>query len=148
MGLVSSLPSRPLTDDELYSLHTSEKLVGAVPVNAVSDPDTDRRRSLVVGAIFITESVIKALQYDPQERGWAEVFQGKNAPESEKNYEGIVTAVFDEAEAALEDAAADLEATGDIGEVFDREIVEEGKAAYRDAEEFGKLLQKHYEDAT
>lgn len=148
MALVSSLPSRPLTDDELYALHTSGKFVAVVPVNAVTDPDKDRRRSLVVGAIFVTESTIVSIEYLPNKRSWSRVYQDENKPESKKNAEGFVDSVFDEAEAALEEAAAEMEAAGDVSEVIERQVDSDGEAALRDAAEFGELLQQHYDDAT
>ena len=148
MALVSSLPSRPLTDDELYALHTSGKFVAVVPINAVTDPDKDRRRSLVVGAIFVTESTIVSIEYLPDERSWSKVFQDGNGPESEKNAEGVVDSIFDEAEAALEEAAAEMEASGDVSEVVERQADPDGETAFRDAAEFGELLQQQYDNAT
>jgi hypothetical protein len=148
MALISSLPSRPLTDDELYALHTSGKFVSVVPINAVTDPDKDRQRSLVVGAIFVTQSTIVSLEYIPNKRSWSKVYQDKNGPESEKNAEGVVDPIFNEAETALEEAAFDMEASGDVSEIVERQVDPDGEAAIRDAAEFGELLQQHYDDAT
>lgn len=148
MTLVSSLPSRPLTDDELYALHTSGKFVAVVPVNAVTDPDKDRQRTLVVGAIFVTQSTIVSLEYLLDKRSWSKVFQDGNKPESEKNAEGVVDSVFNEAETALEEAAAEMEDSGDVSEVVERQVDPDGEAAFRDAAEFGELLQQHYDNAT
>jgi len=148
MALVSGLPSRPLTDNELFALHNSEKFIAVVPINAVTDPDKDRRRSLIVGAIFVTQSTIVSIEYLPNNRSWSKVFQDRNQPESEKNSDGVVDSVFDEAETALEEAAAKMEASGDVSEVYERQVDSDGKTDFRDATEFGEILQQHYDEAT
>ncbi len=101
-----------------------------------------------MGAIFVTESTIVSIEYLPDERSWSKVFRDRNGPESEKNAEGVVDSVFDEAEAALEEAAAKMEASGDVSEVVERQVDSDGEAAFRDAAEFGELLQQQYDNAT
>lgn len=105
-----------MTDDELYSLHTSGKFAAVTPINAVTDPDKDRQRTLVIGAIFATEKIIVAAQYNPEERNWTGTFQEDNKLDSQKGPEGIVDEVFDEAEAALEAAAKKMQSEDVVGE--------------------------------
>jgi len=66
--MLSSLPTRPLSVDELQSLHRSGSLVAAAPINVVLDPDQDRSRSLVVSAVLATEAFVVGVRYDPSDQ--------------------------------------------------------------------------------
>jgi len=146
--MLSSLPARPLSVDELQSLHRSGSLVAAAPINVVLDPDQDRSRSLVVSAVLATEAFVVGVSYDPSDQTWNKVIQKENGPESEKGPDGTVESVIMEAESALEQEAERLEEDGEVGEIFGSDVEDGVNADYRDGTELNKVLQKQYNEYT
>ncbi|CDK38000.1 hypothetical protein [Halorubrum sp. AJ67] len=146
--MLSSLPTRPLSVDELQSLHRSGSLVAAAPINVVLDPDQDRSRSLVVSAVLATEAFVVGVSYDPSDQTWNKVIQKENGPESEKGPDGTVESVIMEAESALEQEAERLEEDGEVGEIFGSDVEDGVNADYRDGTELNKVLQKQYDEYT
>lgn len=141
MSIVSTLPSRPLTAQELYALHEGDQFVAVVPVNTVTDPDEQRQRPLIFGAIFATHGSIVAVEYSPDDRQWTKVFEAENAPAGEKNAEGVVESVVEAAETALKEVAAEI----DVGEEVSGDA-DDGET-FREAAAFGRLLQQQYDEA-
>lgn len=146
--MLSSLPERPLTLHELHALHRKDAFVAATPVNAVTDSNKARQRSLVVGAILVNDDVIAGVNYDIESRSWEILCKKANEPESEKTEEGFVLGVHQDVEAALEEKAQEMQESGFISEVVDRNEDEEGQTELRDAEKYGRVLQDQYEEAT
>ncbi|MFD1570352.1 MULTISPECIES: hypothetical protein [Haloferacaceae] len=146
--MLSSLPARPLSVDELQSLHRSGSLVAAAPINVVLDPDQDRSRSLVVSAVLATESYVVGVSYDPAKQTWNKVIQKENRPDSEKGPDGTVESVVMEVEDALEQEAERLEEDDEVGEIFDSDVEGGVNADYRDGTELNKVLQKQYDEYT
>lgn len=146
--MFSSLPARPLSVDELQSLHKTSSLVAAAPINVVLDPDQDRSRSLVVSAVLVTEASVVGVSYDPTEQSWNKVIQKENGPDSEKGPDGTVESVVMEVESALEQEAERLEKDGEVGEVFGSDLEGGVNADYRDGTELNKVLQKQYDEFT
>ena len=146
--MLSSLPARPLSVDELQSLHRSGSLVAAAPINVVLDPDQDRSRSLVVSAVLATEAFVVGVSYDPSDQTWNKIIQKENGPESEKGPDGTVESVVMEAESALEQEAERLEEDGEVGEIFGSDVEDGVNADYRDGTELNKVLQKQYNEYT
>ena len=146
--MLSSLPERPLTLHELHALHREDTFVAATPVNAVTDSNKARKRSLVVGAILANEDVIAGVHYDIESRSWQILCKEDNKPESEKNDEGFVLDVHHDVEAALEEKAKEMQESGFISEVVDRNEDSDGQTELRDAEKYGRVLQDQYEEAT
>lgn len=59
---LGSLPSRPLSLDELRELEDSDRFRAVVPVGVFDLADSDRR--LVAAVVFVTDSRVAAVGYD------------------------------------------------------------------------------------
>lgn len=144
--MLSSIPGRPLSLNELESLHRSDSLLAAAPINVVIDPDQHRARSLVVSTVLVTEASVVGVSYDPTERSWEKVIQKDNGPDSKKGSDGIVRSVVEEVESVLEQEADRLEEEGRVGEIFDSDSEGGVNADFRDGTELNKLLQRQYDE--
>lgn len=146
--MISSLPSRPLAVDELKALHMSDSILAAAPINALIDPEPDRKRPLVVSAVIATEKSVIGVSYDPAERNWERVIQRDNAPESEMGADGVAESAIDEVEQALEARAEQFEEENQVSEILESDTSNGVNTDLREAGELSEILQQQYEDAT
>lgn len=139
MASIKSLPSRPLTADEVFALDDSGKFVGISPINVVFEPEHDQ--AFVISLVLLTERHVVAAQYGLQDRSWTKLYQGAAETDEERDE------AYADAEVILEEFAEDLEVGGAISEVVDESVEDGVNQTMRDAGDLGKILAEHYEDA-
>lgn len=141
--VLDSLPSRPITYEELYRYHSSNQFIEVTPVNLVIDEEGNGQ-TFPLDAVFVTDDKILAIQYDINDHGWKCVFQDTNDPHSKKGSDGVVREKVAKARRKLEDTVEILQSEGIAGDILEVEDIGEGRAVSREADKLTQRIKQQY----
>ncbi|MFC7166675.1 hypothetical protein [Halospeciosus flavus] len=133
---VDALPKRPLSHAEVRVLGASGSFVDVRPVNTFLFPERDT--TLVTSLVLVTDSGLRAVDYDPAAREWQVVrTEPLDSPESA---EDVPDELLTDVQSELEQRAQELEEAGVVSETPEpNEDVQ-----VREASNLGSLLYEQY----
>jgi len=136
---LDSFPARPLAHDEVAVLAASGRFVDVRPVNAFHFPERDTR--LVTALVLVTETGLRAVEYDPTVREWSVVrSESLDGPESMAD---VPDALLGDVQAELERRVSELE---DAGVVSETPADDDEDVEVREATGLGTVLYEQYTD--
>lgn len=135
---LDSLPNRPLAHDEVAVLAASGAFLDVRPVNAFHFPERDTR--LVTALVLVTDSGLRAVDYDPTTREWDVV--RTETLDDPAGIEDVPDELLATVQGKLEDRVSELEEAGVVGQPAARD----GDVEVRDATSLGTVLYEQYTD--
>lgn len=133
---VDALPRRPLSHAEVRVLAASGAFVDVRPVNTFLFPDRDT--TLVTSLVLVTESGLRAVDYDPSAREWQVI---RTEPlESPETAEDVPDDLLTDVQSELEARAQELEEAGVVSETPEPEE----DVQVREASNLGSVLYDQY----
>ncbi|GGN13487.1 hypothetical protein [Halarchaeum nitratireducens] len=133
-----SLPSRPLSHDEVMALSASGRFVDVRPVNAFHYPE--RETQLITAIVFVTKSGLRAVDYDPTAREWRVVREA--SLDEPDDVTDVPDALLSDVQAEIEQRVSEMEDAGVVGGATARDDTTE----VRDATSLGSVLYDQYTD--